>query len=636
MHTMRIRNHSYMQELSPVCIKIQNVSLELQTSKRRPAKKLQIEFLPNINSEEVIKSPKNEPLTIQRINYPGPRQKSERLPNIRPAKITDGFKTSFANTSNLTEKIKKVEISKQLPLSVTSSPKLPYHNRSKSITKVSYKDAVRFSDWAQFSKPELDHMWRTLLNLTNGIKVLEQKAQFKYFVGKGNNSELIKRLLGNRSWWIATDNQSEANFIWTQWKDKSICEALPEGHKLTHEIDLNTKPTISYQVPVRIKEIYRQVDLTDLGLYRIKNSHSYTAIKCVESNPLMNKLYNKIEFNQLLANKKGLYKSLKFYYEALGQKVFSYHPLTYHIKNCTGTEYEKFLESFQMFDKRKAKKKCKNLWIIKPGENSNRGRGIRVCKNLSEIKEVIRDHGDGNKTSIVQKYMEKPFLLHGRKFDIRCYALLTTVNGIIQGYFYNDGYIRTSCAEFTLKDTENNYIHLTNDAIQKHSEDYGKFEDNNKMSYKEFQRYLDQHHTDKKYNFFNNTLVQIKNIVKDTIQAVFLKIDCKKRVNCMEILGYDFMLDHKLKPWIIEVNTNPCLELSSSYLSYLIPAMVENSFRIALDCNFPPNFGHRSQFDPLPENRYELIFHELVDGVKLKEVLKGWNDSEVSDVGDES
>lgn len=636
MHTTRIRNHSYMQELSPVCVKIQNVRLDFFTSNKRPAKKAQTDYLHNINSEEVIKSINSEPLTIQRIDYNQLRNNSEKLPNIRPLKFNEGYKTSFDNSSILTEKIRKAEIAKQKPLSLTCSPKLPSHNRNKSLTKVSYKDAVRFSDWAQFSKPELDHMWRILINLTNGIRVMEQKAQYKYYVGKGNNSELIKRLLSNRNWWISTDSQSEANFIWTQWKDKQICEALPEGRQIVHEFDYSTKPVLTYQVPVRIKEKFRQVDLTDLGLYRIKNSLSYTVVQSIEVNPSQSKTYSKLEFNQFLANKKGLYKSLKFYYEAVGQKLFAHHPLTYHIKSCSGPEYEKFLESFQVLDKRKAKKKCKNIWIVKPGENSNRGRGIRVCKNLSEINEVIRDNGGGNKTSIVQKYMEKPFLIHGRKFDIRCYALLTTINGIIQGYFYIDGYIRTSCAEFSLKDTENNYIHLTNDAIQKHSENYGKFEDNNKLSYKEFQRYLDQHHADKKYNFFGNTLAQIKNIVKDTIQAVYLKIDSKKRVNCMEIFGYDFMLDHKLKPWIIEVNTNPCLELSSSYLSYLIPAMVENSFRIALDCNFPPNYGHRNQFDPIPENRYELIFHELVDGVRLKDLLKGWNDSEVSDVEDES
>lgn len=34
-------------------------------------------------------------------------------------------------------------------------------------------------------------------------------------------------------------------------------------------------------------------------------------------------------------------------------------------------------------------------------------------------------------------------------------------------------------------------IHLTNDAVQKRGDDYGKFESGNKLSYAEFQKYLE-------------------------------------------------------------------------------------------------------------------------------------------------
>lgn len=37
------------------------------------------------------------------------------------------------------------------------------------------------------------------------------------------------------------------------------------------------------------------------------------------------------------------------------------------------------------YDKRKYRK-IKNIWIIKPGEITNRGIGITVCSELSEIK----------------------------------------------------------------------------------------------------------------------------------------------------------------------------------------------------------------------------------------------------------
>lgn len=66
--------------------------------------------------------------------------------------------------------------------------------------------------------------------------------------------------------------------------------------------------------------------------------------------------------------------------------------------------------------------------------------------------------------------MENPYLFNKRKFDIRCYVLITTVNGSLKGYWFEDGYVRTTSKEFSLKNLENKLVHLTNDAVQKKGE----------------------------------------------------------------------------------------------------------------------------------------------------------------------
>jgi hypothetical protein len=94
------------------------------------------------------------------------------------------------------------------------------------------------------------------------------------------------------------------------------------------------------------------------------------------------------------------------------------------------------------------------------------------------------------RTYIIQRYIHNPLLISKRKFDIRVFACLTSINGKLKGYFYNDGYLRTSCKEFSLA-TMNKNVHLTNDSVQKKCEDYGKYEPANKLSYNDFQKYLD-------------------------------------------------------------------------------------------------------------------------------------------------
>lgn len=68
-------------------------------------------------------------------------------------------------------------------------------------------------------------------------------------------------------------------------------------------------------------------------------------------------------------------------------------------------------------------------------------------------------------------------------------------------------------------------------------------------------------------------------ITLNAIKAVYCKIEPYKKNYNFEIFGLDFMIDEKFNPYLIEINTNPCLELSSPLLGRIIPAMVENALR---------------------------------------------------------
>lgn len=71
------------------------------------------------------------------------------------------------------------------------------------------------------------------------------------------------------------------------------------------------------------------------------------------------------------------------------------------------------------------------------------------------------------------------------------------------------------------------------------------------------------------------------------MSSVRAKINPHKRKHCFEVFGYDFILDDSYKVWLIEVNSNPCIEMSSSILRVLMPRMLSDALKLTVDELFP-------------------------------------------------
>ena len=281
----------------------------------------------------------------------------------------------------------------------------------------------------------------------------------------------------------------------------------------------------------------------------------------------------------MFGNKNALFENLSLYHEYRGEDVYSIIPLTYFVEECGSAKFQQFEQA--------AGRSRNAVWIVKPGENSNRGNGIFVSRSAEEIRRRLsrRKHAH---TYIIQKYLTSPMLYNRRKFDIRTYLLMLSIAGSAKLFWYREGYLRTSSEPFDLKDLGDCFVHLTNDAVQQKSNAYGKFEDGNKVSYSEFQRYLDTAHPGKDYSV-GALNEEMKRIAQVAVRAAYNKLDPEAKDYGFELFGLDFIVDAGFRPWLIEVNTNPCLELSSPTLQRLIPRMMENLARVSLDPVFQPS-----------------------------------------------
>ena len=102
-----------------------------------------------------------------------------------------------------------------------------------------------------------------------------------------------------------------------------------------------------------------------------------------------------MEGNSELSNKKNLFSNLKTYYELIGEDPFITLPLTFLVKD--GVHDKSFIKFREFFYKNP-----NSMWIIKPGENSNRGQGIKVVKDLKEIEIMVaRANSFTRRTTII-------------------------------------------------------------------------------------------------------------------------------------------------------------------------------------------------------------------------------------------
>ena len=114
----------------------------------------------------------------------------------------------------------------------------------------------------------------------------------------------------------------------------------------------------------------------------------------------------------------------------------------------------------EQFNNKKAK-----TFIVKP-EQQCQGRGIFLTRNCNWL--IQGEH------YVAQRYLHKPFLIDGLKFDLRIYVLVTGLNPL-RCYIYKEGLARFATEKYKSpmgSNLNNLCMHLTNYAINKEADGF--------------------------------------------------------------------------------------------------------------------------------------------------------------------
>ncbi|CAL1679916.1 unnamed protein product [Lasius platythorax] len=221
-----------------------------------------------------------------------------------------------------------------------------------------------------------------------------------------------------------------------------------------------------------------------------------------------------------------------------------------------------------------------NLWILKPG-NKSRGRGIVLMNKLEDVMAKVNPTGKPDTRYVVQKYIERPLLIHNTKFDIRQWFIVTCAQPLTL-WMYRESYLRFCSQKFSLDDFHES-IHLCNHAIQCKYNNCGDRDpalptDNmwDATTFKEFLK--SQGHGDA---WDELIYPGMKQGLVGSLLASQEAMD--RRKNSFELYGADFMIMEDFSVWLIEINSHPDMSYSTSVTTRLCRQVMEDTIKVMVD-----------------------------------------------------
>ena len=595
-----VRNHNIILGDVKKFLKIDNLDDENKAyyfpfiRKYRNEKKEKYKEIYKEKEREIYKTPPVFKTKLKTIN-----NKIEKNDNIENSFYTkDNKKTCKNFNNNNNHKKNNIKITQQKVTLIKRNSTPNFSNRiinsnSNMITYIT--SLVKFSD---IKKDLIDLNLKTLQPplLINPSK---KEYIFNYYVNKTYRKQIPLYMKHRLNWNLVTDKEEGYSFRWKYYPGRV-------NYKLYQYY-----PNIPLEKirMINLFENYKQIGNKEnffINFIKYCCKNRLNPFQYIPFTIVINKSFM---YEKCLKNLEDLNNNMNQDVHSLNNSKIQYTKL-FSLMKASGVSNKDFEDLYIYIPPSFISEF--NYWIVKPPDLFQ-GMGIKVFKDFKEIKnhcqnlftgiekvtaeqeDYCKKHNIELKPTIhksefilIQKYLDSPLLYYGRKFDIRCYVL---VDYCFNVYMCREGHLKACSQKYDLNDL-NIFTHITNYSLQKRCKDFAKYEQGNEISFKKFIELLDNTSKIKGRGkkIFNKIYSKMKEEIQISMNAVGRRLKGVPKVLSFQIFGYDFIIDKDYNPWILEINDNPGLEISSELISHLIPRMVDDALRLTIDKVFPTEY----------------------------------------------
>ncbi|XP_025191717.1 tubulin glycylase 3A-like [Melanaphis sacchari] len=254
------------------------------------------------------------------------------------------------------------------------------------------------------------------------------------------------------------------------------------------------------------------------------------------------------------------------------------HEYTYELELDVYAKCKYLLENVKKYCPQHYIDGITNTWIIKPSSNCS-GHGIMLSKDLQTIKQKITEENFSRNNYILQKYIERPLLVYTCKIDLRQWFLVTNMSPVVV-WMYKEGYVRFCANSFSMQNMHES-IHLSNVRLQMKYRKYRnpQVPDECMWDYRELQDYLRKIGQEYVWDelIFPGMGESVYAVLKAATDTSFY------RDKTFQLFGADFLITDNFIPYLIEINSIPGLNPSTSIIANLVPMLLSDIVKVTVD-----------------------------------------------------